>query len=130
MQGKLYRTALGASGSLAHPGAHPLSEIGDEREKCFVLDRLRDMIGEEEGFVNVCDKRCPRDLAIEIRDHDRNDQRFGVDEGREAESARFERQRRAFGHVDVPSGQITRFLPSRRQRAAVSRKRPPPLLRQ
>jgi hypothetical protein len=30
-------------------------------------------------FVHVRDERCPGDLAIEIDDHDRNDQRLGFD---------------------------------------------------
>jgi hypothetical protein len=55
------------------------------------------VIGEEEGFVHARDECGPRDLAIEMRHYHGNDQRFGVDEGRKAESPRFERQRRALG---------------------------------
>src|SRR4029450_4180936 len=89
------RPGRGASGSLAHPGAHFPGELGDEREECFVLGGLSNVIGEGEGCVRLRDERGSRDLAIEMRDDHRNDQRFGVDEGCEAESPRFERQRRA-----------------------------------
>ena len=119
-----------ASGSLAHPGAHFLPELGDEREECFVLHRLRNVIGEEEGFVHTRDERGPRDLAIEMRHHYRNDQRFGVDEGREAESPRFERQRRALGRGGCTLGTDHKVLTIAQAARGGFEESPPPLLSQ
>ena len=80
--------------------------------------------------MHARDERCPRDLAIEIRHHDRNDQRFGFDEGREAESPRFERQRRAFGRRGCAFGtdhEVPTVAKTARRGLEES---PPPLLRQ
>ena len=80
--------------------------------------------------MHTRDERGPRDLAIEMRHHYRNDQRFGVDEGREAESPRFERQRRTLGRGGCALGTDHKVLTIAQAVRSGFEESPPPLLRQ